>query len=74
MSLPNVAAECRLVHQASYGEVGQQEAVELLPHQFWSFATNYDTRAAKMRFEFIKDSFDSPAARVERGQFLGRSF
>jgi len=70
----DIGLECGFVHEAADGEMGQQEAVEFLTHEFWSFAAQDDTRPAQVRFEFIQRVFDFPPFVIERGEFVGRCF
>ncbi len=60
-----------LVHQAANGEMGHQQAVELLPHQFRSLGAEHDLGAAQAGLQFVEGGFDLPTLVVEGGQFFG---
>jgi len=47
--------ECRLMHAPADGEVGHQQAPELLPYQLRRFASEHDLRTAQMCLQLVSE-------------------
>ena len=60
------------MHQAADGEVGHQQAIELLAHQFRSLGAQLDLGAAQVCLQFVEGGLDLPTLVIEGGQFRGR--
>ena len=67
-----IRLEGRFMHQAPDGEVGHQEAVELLAHQVRPLAAQNDASSPQVGFQFIQGRLNLPAFVVQGGQFKGR--
>ena len=61
------------MHQAPDGEVGHQEAVELLAHQVRPLAAQDDASSPQVGFQFIQGRLNLPAFVVQGRQLKGRS-
>jgi hypothetical protein len=59
-SLRRTTPQRCLVHQAAHGEVGQQQAPELLPDQLGGLAAQDDACAAQVRLQFGQRPLISP--------------
>src|SRR3954465_14438511 len=63
-----VGAQRRLVHQPADGEVGQQQAPELLPDQRRGLAAQHRPCPAQARLQLGQRALDLPPLVVQRGQ------
>src|SRR3954463_11550070 len=63
-----VGPQRRLVHQPAHGEVRQQQAPELLPHQLGGLAAQHHPRAPRVRLQLGERALDLPPLVVQRGQ------
>jgi hypothetical protein len=46
--------QCRFVHQATDGEVGQQQTPELLSDQLWDLAAQAHACSAQVRLQLVQ--------------------
>ena len=51
-----MSAERGFMHEASDGEAGHQQGIELLPHQIRSLAAQNNACSPQVSFEFVESS------------------
>src|SRR5512144_1004064 len=70
-----IGFERGFMDQASDGEVGHHEAVELLANEVWGLAAQDKFGAAQVGFQLAQGGFDFPAFMIESGELVsGSSF